>query len=119
MMQTSLKTLTPTRTIGTAKQSLPQTIPTITVEILITVTSNGFVPDVITVAPGTKITWVNKSGSDANVSSDPHPTHTNYPELNLGNFWNNGSVSLIFTKTGRFGYHNHLNPNQHGIIVVH
>lgn len=113
MMQTSLKSFP----ISGTQNTLSPT-PTIPVEILITVTPYGFIPNVITIASGTKITWVNKSGSDANVSSDPHPTHTNYPQLNLGNFWNNGSVSLVFTKPGRYGYHNHLNPNEHGVIIV-
>lgn len=114
MMQTPLQTLAPTG----AGTSLPHATPTIPVEILITITPNGFVPDGITITTGTKITWVNKSSSEANISSDPHPTHTNYSALNLGNVGNNGSLSLIFPKAGRFGYHNHLNPAQHGTIVV-
>ncbi len=115
MMQTPINALAPT---GKQSQSLPKSTPTVPVEILITVTPYGFVPGVITITSGTKITWVNKSGSDANISSDPHPTHTNYPLLNLGTFGMNSSVSLTFSKVGRFGYHNHLTPAQHGIIIV-
>lgn len=116
MMQTSF------RPVGTSSAtlnpSLPKATPTIPVEILITVTPYGFVPSVITISPGTKITWVNKSGKDANVSSDLHPTHKAYPALNLANFGMNNSVSLVFNQQGRFGYHNEFNPTEHGVIVV-
>lgn len=116
MMETTFKPVgTPSATLNS---SLSKATPTIPVEILITVTPYGFVPSVITISPGTKITWVNKSGTNANVSSDTHPTHKIYPALNLGNFGMNSSVSLIFTQVGRFGYHNDVNPAQHGTIVV-
>lgn len=86
--------------------------PTIPIEILITVTPNGFVPDVIMITPGTKITWVNKSGTTANIKSD------SYTQLNLGNFSQNNSVSFTFSTGGRFSYYNGTNPTQHGTIVV-
>lgn len=114
MMQ-PMQAVNPTATTTTPN---PQTGGNVPIEILITITPNGFIPDVIMIKPGTKITWVNKSGKDANINSDPHPAHTNYPSLNLGNFWNNGSVSLIFTQHGRFGYHNDVAPSQHGYIIV-
>jgi len=87
----------------------------IPVEILITVTPNGFVPDVIMIAPGTKITWVNKSGNTANITSDPQDTYT---QLNLGDFGQNSSVSLIFSTAGRYHYYNNKNPLQKGTLVV-
>ena len=70
------------------------------------------------VTAGTKVTWTNSSGSIANVSSDPHPIHTNYPPLNLGKFDDGGSVSLVFDKPGTYGYHNHLIPSQTGKVIV-
>src|SRR5260221_12935927 len=72
----------------------PTPIP---VEILITVTPNGFVPDVIMISPNTKITWVNKSGAIANITSDPQNTYTS---LNLGDFGQNASLSLLFPTAG-------------------
>ena len=91
------------------------TLTPVPVEILITVTPNGFVPDVIMIASNTKITWVNKSGVIANVSSDLTSV---YPQLNLGDFNQNGSVSLTFPKAGRYNYFNNKNPMQKGTLVV-
>lgn len=84
----------------------------------ITLTAAGFSPGTLTINVGDKVVWINESGIDATVSSNPHPTHTDYPPLNLGSFPNGGTLSLTFDKVGAFGYHNHLNPNQSGTIVV-
>lgn len=99
-----------------ASPNAPKIIPTsIPVEILITVTPNGFVPDVLMITPGTKITWVNKSSTTANVSSDPVSA---YSQLNLGDFGQNNSVSLTFLGSGRYNYINNKNPQQKGTLVV-
>ncbi len=87
-------------------------------ETTVTVTSSGFSPNLITIKKGTKVIWVNKSGDIANVSSDPHPIHTDYPPLNLNNFNDGGSVSLVFNDAGTYKYHNHLNSSQKGTVVV-
>ncbi len=101
-------TVTPTRTISetTAQKNT------------VTLTADGFKPASLTIKSGTKVTWTNKNGEMANVSSDPHPTHTNYPALNLGTFKDGGTLSLTFDKAGTYGYHNHLNAAQTGTIVV-
>lgn len=84
----------------------------------VTVTSSGFDPATITVAPGTQVVWTNTSGVDVTVSSDAHPTHLLFPFLNLGNFSDGSSVSVVFEKAGTYTYHNHLNPSQKGTILV-
>lgn len=84
----------------------------------ITLTVDGFSPVTLTVKSGTTVSWINKSNKAATVNSDPHPIHTDYPPLNLGNFPDNGTLSLIFDKPGTYGYHNHLNPQDQGTIVV-
>lgn len=81
-------------------------------------TVNGFVPSTLTVKTGDAVTWINQSGQDAVLDSDPHPVHTDYPPLNLGSFASSRSLSLTFPKPGRYGYHNHLNPSEKGIIIV-
>jgi len=87
-------------------------------EATVLVTSAGFEPSTITVPTGTKVTWVNQSGSLTNVSSDVHPTHLLYPPLNLGSFDAGQSVSLVFDTAGTHGYHNHLNPSEKGTVIV-
>lgn len=85
---------------------------------IITLTQDGFSPSTLTIKTGTKATWINKSGSQAAVNSNPHPVHTNYSPFNLGSFSDGSTLSLIFDKTGTYGYHNHLNPSQSGTIIV-
>ena len=84
----------------------------------IDVTIQGFDPKTITVKTGTLITWINKTGKDSAIASDPHPTHRAYPSLNLGKFPDGNGVSLIFDKAGTYGYHNHFIPAQTGKVVV-
>lgn len=84
----------------------------------VTLNANGFSPANLTIKTGTTVIWTNKSGQEGNVSSDPHPIHTNYPPLNLGSFANGDSVSLTFDKAGTYGYHDHLNPSFKGTIIV-
>ncbi len=87
-------------------------------ENTVTLTKDGFSPATLTIKAGTKVTWKNMSGAAATVSSDPHPTHTNYPPLNLGPFQDGATHELTFDKPGTYGYHNHFNPTQKGTIVV-
>lgn len=84
----------------------------------INLTSSGFSPSSLTVKAGTKVTWVNQSGADATVNSNPHPVHTDYAPLNLGKLANGATLSLTFDKPGTYGFHNHLNPSQTGSIIV-
>ncbi len=81
-------------------------------------TQDGFSPSTLTIKAGTTVTWTNKSGTTATVNSNPHPIHTDYPPLNLGQFSNGQSLTLTFNKAGTYGYHNHLNPSQLGTILV-
>lgn len=50
-----------------------------TVEIL----ASGVTPKVVTVAVGSRVNFTNRSGSNVEVSSDPHPIHTDCPALNV------------------------------------
>jgi plastocyanin len=87
-------------------------------ENTVTLTSDGYSPATLTIKVGSTVKWVNDSGESATVNSDPHPTHTNYPPLNLGKFDNGGTLSLTFDKAGTYGYHNHLNASEKGTIIV-
>lgn len=84
----------------------------------VALTSSGFGPQSLTVKVGTKVVWTNRSGTAATVNSASHPTHLVYPLLNLGNFGNGDTLSLVFDKPGTYKYHNHLNAGQTGMVVV-
>jgi len=86
------------------------------------VTYNGsvFSPSTLTIKKGDSVTFKNTSTGKMSVASDPHPTHTNYPEFDQYKSPERGksSYTFVFQKTGNWGYHNHLNPDAVGTIVV-
>ena len=87
-------------------------------EANVTLTETGYSPQTVTVITGTRVIWTNQSGSVASVYSAVHPTHKVYPPLNLGEFNDGETLSLIFDTPGSYKYHNHLNPSQTGTVVV-
>jgi plastocyanin len=84
----------------------------------ITLTEQGFSPAEITVSIGTKVIWRNLAATAASVDSEPHPMHNAYPPLNLGLFQNGETLEFIFTESGTYQFHNHLNPDNKGTVVV-
>ena len=99
---------------ATASQTPTQTAS----QPVITITSSGFQPSSLTIKAGETVVWSNQGGDTSNVSSSPHPTHTDYPPLNLGDIAPGASVSLVFPTAGTYKYHNHLNASQFGSIIV-
>lgn len=85
---------------------------------IVLVTDSGFDPATVTIVIGTQVNWVNQTNTTVNVSSAPHPAHTLYPALNLGDFAKDASVTLTFDTLGEYQYHNHLAPSQTGVINV-
>jgi plastocyanin len=84
----------------------------------ITYTDSGFSPKTMTVKSGTTVTIKNASSGPLQFDSNPHPEHTDNPELNVGVIASGQSKTFTVTKTGTFGYHNHLNDSDRGTIVV-
>lgn len=81
--------------------------------------NKGFSPKTITVKVGTAVTWVNKDTDPLQVASNPHPAHTDYSALNsVGLIQPGASKSFTFPAAGTFGYHNHLEPNNAGTVIV-
>lgn len=107
----------PTQT-QTAQNQVSSPPMAITSESIVTVTNDGFNPKKLTIGVDATVTWINKSGELITIDSDPHPTHTAYLPLNLGEVNDGKSVFLIFDKPGTYGYHNHLKPSQKGTIIV-
>lgn len=78
-----------------------------------------FSPASLTIKAGDIVVFKNESNTSFWPASDPHPTHTNYPGFDAGKAIAAGSTfEFKFTKVGTWGYHNHLNPAQHGTIKV-
>lgn len=87
-------------------------------EATITYSDGNFSPSTLTVKAGTKVSIKNNSSRAIQFDSDPHPAHTTNRELNVETIAAGKSDSFTATKTGTFGYHNHLSPGETGTIIV-
>lgn len=81
-----------------------------------------FSPSCVIISSVSKVLWVNKSAGNLDIGADPHPIHTGNREVSGGKFVlniaPNQTSEVTLTKTGSFGYHNHLRPWDTGTIVV-
>lgn len=102
-------------------RTVPSLIPTLVPKKAetIMVSSTGFVPDKLTIRKGTFINFANFSAASVDVESDDHPTHKLFPILNIGVLANGDtSEQKMFDTPGVYKFHNHLAPNQKGMIIV-
>jgi plastocyanin len=89
----------------------------------VTITSTGVNPAELVVAPGARVLFVNNDTRRHDMTSDPHPDHTDCPELNQVGLLQPGQSretgNLVVIRT--CGYHDHENPGTaslRGRIVV-
>jgi plastocyanin len=71
----------------------------------------AFVPHVITVAPGTTITWTN-------ADEDPHTVSANDNSFHSSALDTNDKYSFTFNRPGDFAYFCSLHPHMTGKIIV-
>jgi hypothetical protein len=75
--------------------------------------NNTICPTTLTVTRGTQITISNQDSRVHEMDSDPHPEHTDCPEINAIDFLNPGqsrqSSNLNIART--CGFHDHQNPD--------
>lgn len=82
-------------------------------------TESGFVPDRLQIIAGDMIIFENTGQTDHWPASNVHPTHEQYPDFDAqkpippGEAW-----TFIFFRPGVWGYHDHMNPQHVGEIVV-
>jgi len=114
LTQGSDKSKTVSNTSTESSPTLEGKVPSKT----ITYTDNGFSPSTITIKARSALIIKNDSSSDMEFSSDPHPVHTDDPELNKS-VLAPGESKLIFPNVkGTHGYHNHLNSTHTGTLIV-
>lgn len=98
-------------------------------EATVTYTADGFTPQTLEIARGTKVIFKNESGNPMWVASAIHPTHSLYPQKSptdcLGSSFDacdvtphGASWSFTFNKVGSWGYHDHVRANIRGTVVV-
>ena len=78
----------------------------------ITLTSSGASPRDITVAVGSRVTFINNDSQPHDMDSNPHPEHTDCPALNVG-FIAAGAqgVSQNLNTARTCGFHDHNQPS--------
>ena len=83
-------------------------------------TAAGFVPKTITIKKGETVVFENKTGKSASVASNVHPTHLLYPEFDQYKTDQRGKDEFRFSfeKVGTWNYHDHLNSNMTGTVIV-
>lgn len=122
--QYSYGTMMPVQATPAAAAPTVQTVQTVQMEPVqnpvVEKTDTGFSPATVTIKKGTTVKFINKTSAKMSVASDPHPTHTNYPEFDQYKSDAKGKTEYDFTfeKVGTWGYHNHINPSETGTIIV-
>jgi hypothetical protein len=82
------------------------------VGITLTIVANGITPNNATINAGQSIMLVNNDSRAHEISSNPHPVHTDCPALNFGSLSPGQSrTSNALTAAGTCGFHDHLDPN--------
>jgi plastocyanin len=84
----------------------------------ITIANNTASPRNIVVSRGAQVTFVNNDNQQHEMNSDPHPDHTDCPEINQVGFLNPGQsrqTGNMTTNRTICGFHDHLQPNVAGL----
>jgi plastocyanin len=79
--------------------------------------NNAICPQALTVPRGSQVTIVNQDSRSHNMTSDPHPEHTDCPELNQIGFLNAGQqrASGNLNTARRCGLHDHNDSSNNAL----
>ena len=95
--------------------------------VVVEMTSNGFIPEIVTISKGDMIVFVNTDSAPHWPASATHPTHRDYPQkggcigsafdacrnINAGE-----NYSFVFHYVGTWAYHDHVNSRLVGKVIV-
>ena len=74
-------------------------------------------PSTVTVSVGSRVTFVNNNNQPHDMSSDPHPAHTDCPEITVGNLTPGQSRQTQNLNTARTcGFHDHNRPTDSALL---
>jgi plastocyanin len=82
-----------------------------TIAATITITANGVSPSSVTVAPGSRVTFVNNDGRPHDMASDPHPAHTDCPGINMFLQAGQSGTTQNLNTVRTCGFHDHNQPD--------
>jgi plastocyanin len=77
---------------------------------------HAFVPESMTVVPGTTITWINEDVAIHNVTSGPRGNPDGV--FASGNLWHHAKFSHTFNEAGTFPYYCSIHSHMQGTIIV-
>ncbi len=88
-----------------------------------TITASGVSPQTVTIAAGGRVTFVNNDSRSHDMSSDPHPDHTDCPAIGTVGFLSPGQTKATanLTVVRRCGFHDHNQPDTaslRGTIII-
>jgi plastocyanin len=90
---------------------------------VVTISSTGVSPKTIQIAIGSRVTFINNDSKPHNMTSDPHPDHSDCPDINQVGFLVAGQSketgNLTIART--CGYHDHDLPattSLQGSIII-
>src|SRR4030095_3733499 len=83
----------------------------VTADIEIRIEDFVFAPAEVTVAPGTRVTWVNKDEA-------PHTATSTDDRFSSGGLDTDDKYSFVFSEKGEFPYYCALHPHMKGVIKV-
>lgn len=109
---------TPTSPTAPTTPTTPTSPSTPTDSATITIGSDGRVtPSTVTVTRGGRVTMINNDSRPHDMSSDPHPEHTQCPELNQWGFLTPGQqrTSSNLNTARTCGFHDHNLPANTGL----
>lgn len=89
----------------------------------ITIANNAVSPGEVRITVGQSVTFVNNDNRPREISSDPHPVHTDCPAINASTPLQPGQtrVTTAFTAARTCGFHDHLDPDNaavRGRIII-
>ncbi|MCX6809227.1 MAG: cupredoxin domain-containing protein [Candidatus Berkelbacteria bacterium] len=85
---------------------------------LILIKDGQFSPDQIQVNVGEAVIFQNNDETTHQIASDPHPDHSDLPDLYSSEIYNDATYRYIFQKKGSFWFHLEDNPSVRGEVVV-
>jgi plastocyanin len=85
---------------------------------LVTISNNKIEPAAIEVSAGDTVIFQNSDQKPHQIASDPHPAHTDLPDLYSPPIYEKDTYSYTFTKVGTWFYHLEDNPSIRGEVVV-
>ena len=93
----------------------------------------AYIPNVVHISVGQEVIWVNESDKSFWPASNIHPTHAAYPGSDIEKCGTSekfdifdacealgvdGKYSFVFDKEGQWRYHDHINPQVTGTVIV-